>query len=59
MKDWLDSLETRERVFVIVGAVVVVIAIVWSLVWLPLDKRQQRLEEASSPGSARWRSFVR
>lgn len=46
MKDWLDSLETRERVFVIVGAIVVVTAIIWALLWLPLDKRQQRLSES-------------
>ncbi len=38
MRDWFESLEQRERIFVAVGAVVVVVAILWAAIWLPLDK---------------------
>ena len=37
MKDWFEELEPRERLFVSVGAIVVVIAVFWGLVWMPLD----------------------
>jgi type II secretory pathway component PulM len=40
MKDWFDTLESREQGFVIFGAAAVVIAICYVLVWLPLDKSQ-------------------
>lgn len=43
MKDWFDTLETRERLFVAVGAVVVAIALFYVLVWMPLDKGQETL----------------
>lgn len=39
MKDWFDSLELRERQFVTVGAAVVVIAVLYGLIWAPLDKK--------------------
>ena len=38
MRNWFESLEQRERVFVIVGAVAVIVAILWAGIWLPLDK---------------------
>ena len=38
MRNWFESLEQRERTFVIVGAVVVVFAIFWAGIWMPLDK---------------------
>ena len=38
MRNWFESLEQRERIFVIVGAVAVVLAILWAGIWLPLDK---------------------
>ena len=38
MKDWFESLEQRERIFVGVGAIVVVIAVFWAALWMPLDK---------------------
>ena len=44
MRDWFESLEQRERLFVAVGAVVVVIAILWGLIWTPLDKGHRDLE---------------
>lgn len=44
MRDWFESLERRERLFVGVGAAVVVIAILWGLIWAPLDKGHQDLQ---------------
>ena len=38
MRDWFESLEARERLFVVLGAVIVSIALLWGLVWVPLDK---------------------
>ena len=46
MKDWLDNLESRERIFVIGGAVVVVIAMLYAFVWSPLDKGHKTLESS-------------
>ena len=43
MRDWFESLEARERVFVAAGAAFVVLALVYAFVWLPLDRHQQRL----------------
>lgn len=44
MKDWLQSLEARERMFVIGGAVAVVIALFYSFVWAPLDRGHQSMQ---------------
>lgn len=38
MKDWFDTLEAREQVFVLAGAVIVVCALLFALVWTPLTK---------------------
>lgn len=38
MKAWLDSLEARERLFVIGGAVAVVVALFYAFVWAPVDR---------------------
>ena len=49
MRDWFDSLAQREQIFVSVGAVVVIVALFWGLVWAPLDRgHQQRLDSVSS-----------
>jgi general secretion pathway protein M len=48
MKDWFDGLEAREQAFVMGGAVVIVIALVYALVWLPLDKRHEQLATSVS-----------
>lgn len=45
MRDWFDSLDARERLFVVVGAAVVAIALLWGLVWIPLDKGHRDLEQ--------------
>ena len=39
MKDWFATLAYRERVMVLVCAVFVVVAMLWLLVWKPLDSR--------------------
>ncbi len=46
MKEWLDSLAYRERVMVLVCAVVVIIALLWLLVWKPLDSRHDALRSS-------------
>ena len=46
MKDWLQSLEARERMFVIGGAVAVVIALLYAFVWAPLDRGHESMQES-------------
>jgi type II secretory pathway component PulM len=46
MKDWFESLESRERVFVLGGATVIVIALFYAFIWTPLDKGHQTLESS-------------
>ena len=43
MKDWFLSLEQRERLFVSVGAVAVILALLYALVWKPLDDGHKAL----------------
>lgn len=43
MKDWFENLETRERMFVACGGVVAVVAIVYGLLWVPLDKSHEQV----------------
>ena len=45
MKDWFTGLEQREQIFVAGGAVVVLIAVLYSLVWVPLDTGHKALAE--------------
>ena len=45
MRDWFESLEARERLFVAGGAIVVAIALFWGLVWVPLDKGHRELQQ--------------
>lgn len=46
MKDWFDSLESREQIFVATGAVIVVIALIYALFWLPLDKSHRQVQQS-------------
>jgi len=46
MKGWFESLEQREKLFVGGGALIVVIALLYVLIWLPLDKRHTALAES-------------
>lgn len=43
MKDWYDNLEAREQVFVLAGAVFVVIALMYYVLWAPLNKRHMQV----------------
>lgn len=46
MMDWLDSLESRERLFVLGGAVAVVLALLYAFVWSPLDNGHRSLQSS-------------
>jgi len=48
MRDWFESLDARERLFVAGGAIVVAIALFWGLVWAPLDKGHRELQQRVS-----------
>jgi len=50
VKDWFDSLDTRERQFVSMGAVVAILALAYGLGWVPLDKKHTEL----SSDVSRW-----
>ena len=41
MKKWFESLDQREQLFVGGGAILVVIALFYVFVWLPLDKSHE------------------
>lgn len=43
MRRWFESLEARERLFVALAAGVLVVAVFWLAVWMPLDRGQQSL----------------
>ncbi|MGB5352203.1 MAG: type II secretion system protein GspM [Woeseia sp.] len=43
MKDWFETLEARERVFVSVAAGFVIFAIYWFLIWQPLARGEEDL----------------
>lgn len=43
MKDWFEALESREKLFVGAGAVIVVISLLYGFVWVPLDKNHTQL----------------
>lgn len=44
MKDWYDNLEAREQVFVLIGALFIVFAVVYFLLWAPLEKSHRQME---------------
>ena len=43
MKDWLANLESRERLFIFGGGVFVVIALIYSLAWMPFETQHRQL----------------
>lgn len=43
MRDWFESLQPRERLFVTAGGLATAFALFYALVWLPLDKGQATL----------------
>lgn len=44
MKAWFAALDQRERVFVLAGAVVVVITLLYAFIWAPLDNGHKALQ---------------
>ena len=46
MRDWLDSLESRERLFVLGGAAAVALALLYAFVWTPLDKGHRSMQSS-------------
>ncbi len=44
MRAWFESLESREQLFVGIGALAVAIIVFWGLVWLPLDTGQRNMQ---------------
>lgn len=43
MKDWLDNLEVRERLFVLGGGIIILVALIYAFAWVPLDKQHRQL----------------
>ena len=44
MNDWFNALDARERQFLVVGAIAVIIALAYGLGWAPLAKKHAELE---------------
>jgi general secretion pathway protein M len=43
MRNWFDSLEERERLFVMAAALLLAIAVFYLAVWMPLDRGQKSM----------------
>jgi general secretion pathway protein M len=43
MRAWFDTLDSREQLFVIIGATIVAVALLWGVIWVPLDKSHKTL----------------
>ena len=48
MRAWFDTLAPRERLFVVLGATVVAISMVWGLIWVPLTRSHETLAASVS-----------
>jgi len=46
MRDWFESLEQRERLFVSLGAVIVTLALLYALIWSPLDQGHRSMQSS-------------
>lgn len=46
MRDWFESLQPREKVFVAAAAAVVALAVFWLGIWSPLDRGQESATES-------------
>lgn len=44
MRDWFESLAERERLFVVAAGVLLAFAVLYLVVWMPLDRAQRNLE---------------
>lgn len=54
MRSWFESLEERERLFVLAAAALLAIAVFYLAVWLPLDRGHKSLEASV----ANWRESL-
>ncbi len=43
MRDWFDSLQDRERIFVLTAALFLAFAVLYLGIWMPLDRGQKSL----------------
>jgi general secretion pathway protein M len=43
MKDWFANLEAREQAFVAGGGAIVIVALIYGFLWLPLDKQHREM----------------
>ena len=43
MKDWYDNLEAREQVFVLIGVIFVSVALIYYVLWAPLDRNHRQV----------------
>ena len=48
MKDWYDNLEAREQVFVLIGATFVLVALIYFMLWAPLDRNHRQIAASVS-----------
>lgn len=46
MRDWFESLQPREKLFVVTAGVVVLLAVFWLGIWAPLDRGQERAAQS-------------
>ena len=46
VRSWFESLEERERLFVLAAAAMLVVALFYLAVWMPLDRGQENLESS-------------
>lgn len=46
MRAWFEGLESREQLFVSLGAVVVIAALFYGLVWAPLDRNHDAMAKS-------------
>ena len=44
MNEWFDSLDDRERKYVLTAAIVLVLAVLYLAIWMPLNKGHKRME---------------
>ena len=48
MRDWFESLQAREQLFVSLGAIIVVVSLIYGLVWAPLSTRHETVATSVS-----------
>jgi len=46
MRSWFEGLESREQLFVSLGAVIVIAALFYGLVWAPLDRNHDAMADS-------------